>query len=163
MVYLPVITAIKKKPMKLLEMDIITRATLLGVMKMVSIGTLKTEALAQDFPAALEVREGTLTLEGSTVEGRTFSGVSAILAKAALHLDASDEGSLVCNGNKVAEWLDTRETGSADSGYVYSRAVANTMASLIPELNLSDADLLPIKKAVEGKSGVYFNEKKSLA
>lgn len=123
--------------------------------------TLKTEALAQDFPAALEVREGTLTLEGSTVEGRTFSGVSAILAKAALHLDASDEGSLVCNGNKVAEWLDTRETGSADSGYVYSRAVANTMASLIPELNLSDADLLPIKKAVEGKSGVYFNGYKS--
>ena len=123
--------------------------------------TLMTEALAQDFPAALEVREGTLTLEGSTVEGRTFSGVSAILAKAALHLDASDEGSLVCNGDKVAEWLDTRETGSADSGYVYSRAVANTMASLIPELNLSDADLLPIKKTVEGKSGVYFNGYKS--
>ena len=123
--------------------------------------TLKTEALAQDFPAALEVREGTLTLEGSTVEGRTFSGVSAILAKAALHLDASDGDSLVGDGDKVTEWLDTRETGSAASGYVYSRAVANTMAADIPELGLSAANLLPIKGTTDGKSGVYFNGYKS--
>ena len=123
--------------------------------------TLKTEAFAQDFPAALEVREGALTLKGSTVKDRTFSGVSAILAKAALHLDASDMDSLICNGDRVMEWLDTRETGSETDGYQYSRAVANTMAALIPELGLSDANLLPVKATVDGKMGIYFNGYKS--
>ena len=123
--------------------------------------TLKTGALAQDFPAALEVREGALTLKGSTVEDRTFSGVSAILDKAALHLDASDMDSLICNGDRVMEWLDTRETGSETDGYQYSRAVANTMAALIPELGLSDANLLPVKATVDGKMGIYFNGYKS--
>ena len=123
--------------------------------------TMKTGALAQDFSATLEVKEGALKLEGSTVGERTFSGVSAILAKAALHLDASDADSLVCNGDKVTEWLDTRETGSATSVYLYSRAVANTMAASIPELNLSESNLLPVKGTVDGKSGVYFNGYKS--
>lgn len=118
---------------------------------------LNTGALAQDFTAALKAEAGALALKGTAAEARTFSGVPAILAKATLHLDASDEDSLVGDGDKVTEWLDARETGSAASGYVYSRAVANTMAADIPELGLSAADLLPVKGTTGGKSGVYFN------
>ncbi len=123
--------------------------------------TLNTGALAQDFTAALKVEAGTLALDGTPAVARTFSGVPDILAKAALHLDASDGDSLVGDGDKVTEWLDTRETGSAASGYVYSRAVANAMAANIPELGLSAANLLPVKGTTDGKSGVYFNGYKS--
>ena len=123
--------------------------------------TLNTGALAQDFTAALKVEAGTLALDGTPAAARTFSGVPDILAKAAFHLDASDGDSLVGDGDKVTEWLDTRETGSAASGYVYSRAVANTMAANIPELGLSAANLWPVKGTTDGKSGVYFNGYKS--
>ena len=79
--------------------------------------TLKTGVLAQEWKAAFEVKEGTLKLDGASVTGHTFSGVPAILSKAALHLDASDMDSLICNGDRVMEWLDTRETGSETDGY----------------------------------------------
>ena len=123
--------------------------------------TVKTGALAQDWKASITVGEGGLKLQGSVSDAHSFSGANAILAMAALHLDSSDEESLLGNDGKVTEWLDARETGSASSGYAYPRAVANTMAASIPELGLLAENILPVKGSTGGKSGVYFNGYKS--
>ncbi len=112
--------------------------------------TVPLAQLPQRWPAVFGVREGTLALLPDDGRGASLTPPTEVLNRAALWFDASAEGKvLTTNANDTAwvtAWLDVRETGSADAGYLFPRAMPNLLPSGLPPSLVEQA----------GKTAVYF-------
>ncbi len=91
--------------------------------------TLKSGTFTENKPVSINVRAGTVKLETSEPILKEYAKPEAVMNKAAFWVDAEKnlqkrEGS----SDEVTTWLDVRETGAgtAESPYVYTRAVAFT-------------------------------------
>ena len=110
--------------------------------------TLPTSKIMQGWDANLAVDKGTLKIRPDAAPSVTgFETPPAVMQNAAVWFDTQKADSFVRDGSdNITDWLDRRETGNANDGYLYTRAhTDNTVTNLYPEL-----------KAKDGTTGLYF-------
>ena len=113
--------------------------------------TLRGGAFTENQPVTVHVREGAVSVVSSEPLATAYAPPTEVMNRAAFWVDANRNVQLRTDGeaeNEVAAWLDVRETGtgSEESPYLYTRAVAFTNEWLTA---------FPLAQSYLDKPGVY--------